>query len=68
MSVWTRRDLVKAGVAAGAAGLVSGRVLGEPMGQASPVGAGAAAETNAMRERLLMDFGFGKLRREGTFA
>jgi hypothetical protein len=43
-------------------------VLGEPMGQASPVGAGAAAETNAMRERLLMDFGFGKLRREGTFA
>lgn len=86
MGKWTRRDLVKAGLAASAS-VVSGReLLGEvqpQMAQASPAGM-AQAEATGLRERLLLDFGwsfalgnandpdkdfgFGKLRREGTFA
>jgi beta-galactosidase len=89
MSKWTRRDLVKAGLAA-SAGVMTGReLLAEPresrLEAASPVFAQInAAEPNTLRERLLLDygwrfalgnandpdkdFGFGKLRREGTFA
>jgi len=89
MSKWTRRDLVKAGLAA-SAGMVAGV---EPKAQVS--GAAAhntatqdapiqAASPGGVRQRLSMDFGwrfalghandpdkdfgFGKLRREGTFA
>jgi beta-galactosidase len=105
MAKWTRRDLVKAGLAASAGALAGGELLGrealaEGRGAAagSLTGAGTAAleamqvvagggdEANGtgLRERLLLDygwrfalghandpdkdFGFGKLRREGTFA
>lgn len=89
MSKWTRRDLVKAGLAA-SAGVMAGKdLLAEPreLGIASAVPQSsqlAAASSNNLRERLLFDygwrfafgnandpdkdFGFGKLRREGTFA
>ena len=90
MGTWTRRDLVKAGLAASAGVLTGQELLAEGRG----TGAGAASfeamqgavtgGANALRERLLLDFGwrfalgnandpdkdfgFGKLRREGTFA
>ena len=89
MGKWTRRDLVKAGLAASAGVMTGSELLAEPrearLRVASPAFAQVAASTqNAQRERLLMDygwrfalghasdtekdFGFGKLRREGTFA
>ena len=93
MSKWTRRDLVKAGLAASASAVTGSMTGGAALAQ--PIaGAGIAATTkeatapvemkNGLRERLLMDFGwrfalgnacdpnkdfgYGKLRREGTFA
>ena len=89
MGKWTRRDLVKAGLAASAGVLAGGDALGEGRGPEAgvpvPVWAQVAAgEAGGLRERLLLDygwrfalghaddpdkdFGFGKLRREGTFA
>ena len=91
MGKWTRRDLVKAGLAASAGMVTGGDALAqvaavEPHNPASFMQAAASAETAAgkLRERLSMDFGwhfalghandpdkdfgFGKLRREGTFA
>jgi beta-galactosidase len=96
MGEWTRRELVKAGLAA-SAGLVAaremcGEVARSPDEGFSVVGshalweeqASAPSGPNNLRERLLLDygwrfalghasdpekdFGFGKLRREGTFA
>jgi beta-galactosidase len=92
MSKWTRRDLVKAGLAA-SAGIVAGRdaladtPAGTPElpGHDMQVVAGAmGAASSGLRDRLSMDFGwrfslgnandpdkdfgFGKLRRGGTFA
>jgi beta-galactosidase len=94
MAKWTRRDLVKAGLAASAGALAGGELLAEDRGPvAGAVRAGESAAMQAavgadgetpLRERLLLDygwrfalgnandpekdFGFGKLRREGTFA
>ena len=99
MGKWTRRDLVKAGLAVSAGALAGGDLLAEGHGvgigmagaagveamQAAAAGAvHAGDESNGLRERLLLDygwrfalgnandpdkdFGFGKLRREGTFA
>lgn len=92
MSKWTRRDLVKAGLAASAGVITGGDALA---GQAETLPASARrsmqaaavvhnAASSGRRERLSMDFGwrfalgnandpdkdfgFGKLRREGTFA
>src|ERR1700735_1218736 len=88
MGKWTRRDLVKTGLAASAGALTHKESLAEPaashvspsplFAQVSPNG------PNTLRERLLLDygwrfalgnandpdkdFGYGKLRREGTFA
>ncbi|HKO18072.1 MAG TPA: beta-galactosidase GalA [Acidobacteriaceae bacterium] len=92
MSKWTRRDLVKAGLAA-SAGVITGRDAlagqAETLARTAqhPMQAAAAvhnAASSGLRERLSMDFGwrfalgnandpdkdfgFGKLRREGTFA
>jgi beta-galactosidase len=89
MSKWTRRDLVKAGLAASATAIAGNDLEAaarEPRPSAPlavfPQLSGATAST--MRERLSLDFGwrfalgnandpdkdfgFGKLRREGTFA
>jgi beta-galactosidase len=89
MAKWTRRDLVKAGLAASASVMTASELRAEPresrIAGAPPVFAQIAAEpSSALRERLLLDygwrfalgnandpekdFGFGKLRREGTFA
>ena len=99
MGKWTRRDLVKAGLAASAGALAGGELLAEGRGGAGGFTAsglpamkamqgsamsGAEVAGNGLRERLLLDygwrfalghandpdkdFGFGKLRREGTFA
>jgi beta-galactosidase len=99
MAKWTRRDLVKAGLAASAGALAGGELLAEGRGggtdglraelpgmeamQAAAAGVSLAGGAG-LRERLLLDygwrfalgnandpdkdFGFGKLRREGTFA
>ena len=89
MSNWTRRDLVKAGLAASASVMAGNDLLAESresrLAPAAPQLAQlAAASPNNLRERLLFDygwhfafgnandpdkdFGFGKLRRGGTFA
>ncbi len=89
MSKWTRRDLVKAGLAASAGVMTGTELLAEPresrLAAVPPVFAQVQpGQPNALRERLLLDygwrfalghasdpdkdFGFGKLRREGTFA
>ncbi|HEY4379623.1 MAG TPA: beta-galactosidase GalA [Acidobacteriaceae bacterium] len=89
MGKWTRRDLVKAGLAASASVVTGNELLAEPSGlhsaAAAPIFAQIdPAKSNNLRERLLLDygwrfalgnandpekdFGFGKLRREGTFA
>jgi beta-galactosidase len=94
MSKWTRRDLVKVGLAASAGVMTGGELLGEPsqsrLAAATPMFAQLGADQigeyqqNALRERLLLDFGwrfalgnaadpkkdfgYGTLRREGTFA
>ena len=89
MSKWTRRDLVKAGLAASASVMAGNDLLSESRNSRLAPAAGefaqlAAASSNNLRERLLFDygwrfafgnandpdkdFGFGKLRREGTFA
>ena len=89
MSKWTRRDLVKAGLAASAGVMTGTELLAEPgesrLAAAVPVFAQVpVGQLNGLRERLLLDygwrfalghasdpdkdFGFGKLRREGTFA
>jgi beta-galactosidase len=63
MSKWTRRDLVKAGLAASAGVIAGNDVLAEP-GEARLVGAtpmfaqAAVSEANPLRERLLLDFGW----------
>jgi beta-galactosidase len=89
MGKWTRRDLVKAGLAA-SAGVMTGKdLLAEPrlapaVAAFAQAGAQVAGQAGSQRERLLLDygwrfalgnandpdkdFGFGKLRREGTFA
>ena len=89
MGKWTRRDLVKVGLAASAGAMASGEMFAQPIADdgAASMQTGAAAlpeMKNGLRERLLMDFGwrfalgnasdpekdfgYGKLRREGTFA
>jgi beta-galactosidase len=88
MSKWTRRDLVKAGLAASAGAITGNDLLAEPRQSRPAVSARfaqlAAMESNKVRERLLLDygwrfalgnandpekdFGFGKLSREGTYA
>ena len=90
MGKWTRRDLVKAGLAASAGVMAGGDLRAEPRSAAAaPFAQGSVvqpgvAEASTSRERLLLDFGwrfalgnandpdkdfgFGKLRREGTFA
>ena len=89
MGEWTRRDLVKAGLAASAGALAGKELLAEPGGLGLAAGSPVFAQVspnqpNPLRERLLLDygwrfalgnandpdkdFGFGKLRREGTFA
>src|SRR6185437_12914400 len=93
MAKWTRRDVVKASLA-GSAAMASGDLLAEStkaaeefpaFAQAAASSArGAASDTNALRERLLLDygwrfalgnandpdkdFGYGKLRGTGVFA
>ena len=92
MGKWTRRDLVKAGLAASAGVMTGSDLMAEP--RVATGGRGASRrearslpgvnEPNPLRERLLLDFGwrfalgnandpdkdfgFGKLRGEGTFA
>lgn len=94
MAKWTRRDLVKAGLAASAGVMTGSDLMAESRGSrvavAAPAFAQISADTidvdqpNTLRRRLLLDygwrfalghaadpekdFGFGKLRREGTFA
>jgi beta-galactosidase len=89
MGKWTRRDLVKAGLAASASVITGNELLAEPLesrlAATPPVFAQVNPDQpNTLRERLLLDygwrfalgnanvpdkdFGFGKLRREGTFA
>jgi beta-galactosidase len=89
MSKWTRRDLVKAGLAASAGVMTGNDLLAEHRAsQVAPrtaiLAELGAAQSNALRERLSLDFGwrfalgngndpekdfgFGKLRRDGIFA
>jgi beta-galactosidase len=89
MGKWTRRDLVKVGLAASASVVAGGELVAESPESRLTVETPAFAQVNAgepntLRERLLLDygwrfalgnandpdkdFGFGKLRREGTFA
>src|SRR5580698_356491 len=89
MGKWTRRDLVKAGLAASAGVMTGNDLLAEAPASRPSAAPPVFAQTNAgeakpLRERLLLDygwrfalgnandpekdFGFGKLRREGTFA
>jgi beta-galactosidase len=89
MGRWTRRDLVKAGLAASASVIAGNDLEAAARELRSSIPPAvfpqvAAASPNAMRERLSLDFGwrfalgnandpdkdfgFGKLRREGTFA
>src|SRR3984957_18228682 len=89
MGKWTRRDLVKVGLAASASVVAGGELVAESPESRLTVETPAFAQTNAgepnsLRERLLLDYGwgvglgnandpdkdfvFGKLRREGTFA
>jgi beta-galactosidase len=91
MGKWTRRDLVKAGLAASAGVIAGDDLRAEPRSHRAVAAAAAFAQAPAagdrqtpLRERLLLDygwrfalgnandpdkdFGFGKLRREGTFA
>jgi beta-galactosidase len=91
MGKWTRRDLVKAGLAASAGAMAGNDLMAEPRlaAAAQPLAQGSALQAaggtqSPLRERLLLDFGwrfalgnandpdkdfgFGKLRREGTFA
>ena len=92
MSKWTRRDLVKAGLAASAGMVAVHEALADVVevprqAQQNPMQAAASVRstaTSSLRDRLSMDFGwrfalgnaddpekdfgFGKLRREGTFA
>ena len=87
MAKWTRRDLVKVGLAAGVGAMASGEMRAAE-GAPAPGNAyepePAAAEADGLRERLLLDFdwkfalgdandpekdfGYGKLRRDGTYA
>ena len=89
MGKWTRRDLVKVGLAASAGVMTGGELVAESSARPLPAAVPMFAQVNAggpgnLRERLLLDygwrfalgnandpekdFGFGKLRREGTFA
>jgi beta-galactosidase len=91
MGKWTRRDLVKTGLAASAGVLAKNELRAESSEARLATAASAHAfaqldptAPNLLRERLLLDygwrfalgnandpdkdFGFGKLRREGTFA
>ena len=89
MGKWTRRDLVKAGLAASAGVMTGSDLMAEPRAAAAAAFAQGNTQPytdpeNPLRERLLLDFGwrfalgnandpdkdfgFGKLRREGTFA
>jgi beta-galactosidase len=90
MGKWTRRDLVKAGLAASAGVMAGSDLMAEPRAAAGAAFAQAGAsqpsvvDPGTLRERLLLDFGwrfalgnandpdkdfgFGKLRGEGTFA
>jgi beta-galactosidase len=91
MGKWTRRDLVKAGLAASAGIVTRGEALSQvsgitthKVGQPTQAAASRGANPDNLRDRLSMDygwrfalghandpdkdFGFGKLRREGTFA
>jgi beta-galactosidase len=89
MSKWTRRDLVKAGLAASASVMTGSELLAERResrpAAAPPLFAQISSDQpNLLRERLLLDFGwrfalgnaddpkkdfgYGTLRREGTFA
>src|SRR6266702_1590005 len=94
MGKWTRRDLVKAGLAASVGVITRNDLLAESRESRSSAAAPAFAQSgaepigadqpNTLRDRLLLDhgwrfalgnadnpdkdFGFGKLRREGTFA
>ena len=68
MGKWTRRDLVKAGLAASAGVMAGGELVAEPresrLAGAAPAPAQIGAATNAAdrpgtpRERLLLDFGW----------
>jgi beta-galactosidase len=89
MGKWTRRDLVKAGLAASATAIAGNDLVAEAASPHSVASTAMIPEVSAtaaaaMRERLSLDFGwrfalgnandpdkdfgFGKLRREGTFA
>jgi beta-galactosidase len=63
MGKWTRRDLVKAGLAASAGVMTGSELLAEPresrIAAATPAFAQVAAtEANSLRERLLLDYGW----------
>ena len=89
MGKWTRRDVVKAGLAASAGVFSGGELAAQPReslvkGTAPSFSQVSASESGALRERLLLDygwrfalgnandpekdFGFGKLHGTGTFA
>ena len=87
MGRWTRRDLVKVGLAASAGVMTGGELVAESSevrGAPAIFAQVSATEAGKLREKLLLDygwrfalgnasdpdkdFGFGKLRREGTFA
>src|ERR1019366_4975000 len=68
MGKWTRRDLVKVGLAASAGAMTGNDLLAEPresrLAAASPIfaqmaaGLPAANQPNTLRERMLLDFGW----------
>src|SRR5664280_1933670 len=63
MGKWTRRDLVKAGLAASASVVTGNELLAEPresrLAAAAPAFAQVAAtESSNLRERLLLDYGW----------
>jgi beta-galactosidase len=63
MGKWTRRDLVKAGLAASASVITGNELLAEPRGSRLAAAAPAFAQlvataSNTLRERLLLDYGW----------
>jgi beta-galactosidase len=63
MGKWTRRDLVKAGLAASAGVMTGSELLAEPSESGIAAGAPVFAQANAteassLRERLLLDYGW----------
>jgi beta-galactosidase len=63
MGKWTRRDLVKAGLAASAGVMTGGELLAEPRLAGAPAfaqiaGNPAADQASHLRERLLLDYGW----------